>query len=67
MGFANKNIEKLRKIGRKIVLPIDEIKSILESKINFSNIENIIDFGSGTLLWSEYFANKAMGGGSSYR
>ena len=67
MGFANKNIEKLRKLGRKIVLPIDEIKSILESKINFSKVENVIDFGAGTLLWSEYFANKVMGGGNSAR
>ena len=62
MGFTNKNIEKLRKLGRKIVLPIDEIKSILESKINFSKVENVIDFGAGTLLWSEYFANKVTGG-----
>lgn len=67
MGFANKNIEKLRKIGRKMVLPIDRIQAILESKIDFSNIENVIDFGAGTLLWSEYFANKVMGGGNSAR
>lgn len=60
MGFANKHLDKLRKIGRKFVLPSDEIKGILESKINFDELENIVDFGAGTLFWSEYFAEKLL-------
>ena len=58
MGFANKHLDKLRKIGRKIVLPSDEIKGILESHINFNAIKTIVDFGAGTLFWSGYFAEK---------
>lgn len=73
MGFANKHLDKLRKIGRKFVLPSDEIKDILESHINFNKIKTIVDFGAGSLFWSEYFAQKladnranyAIGGGQN--
>ena len=63
MGFDNKYLEKIRKIGRKVVLPSDEIKGILETHINFSDIKSVLDFGAGSLFWSEYFANKIGGGG----
>lgn len=64
MGFDNKYLERIRKIGRKVVLPSDEIKGILESHINFSDIKSVLDFGAGSLFWSEYFARKiSMGGG----
>ncbi|STQ83777.1 hypothetical protein [Helicobacter fennelliae] len=69
MGFGNTHLQKLRKVGRKVVLPTDEIQAILESKIDFSSLTTIVDFGAGTLFWSEYFASKldnnAMGGGQS--
>ena len=68
-GFSNKYLEKLRKIGRKIVLPSDEIKGIVESRINFEHVKSVCDFGAGSLFWSEYFAEKlnadsAIGGGA---
>ena len=66
MGFDNKYLEKIRKIGRKVVLPSDEIKGILETHINFSDIKSVLDFGAGSLFWSEYFANKIGGGGIKY-
>ena len=56
MGFGNTHLQKLRKVGRKVVLPTDEIQAILESKIDFSSLTTIVDFGAGTLFWSEYFA-----------
>lgn len=59
MSFANKYLASLRKIGRKVVLPSEQIKQILRSEIDFCKIRNIIDFGAGTLYWSEYFANIA--------
>ena len=61
MGFDNKYLEKVRKIGRKVVLPSDEIKGILESSIDFECVESVCDFGAGSLFWSEYFAEKLGG------
>ena len=58
MGFANRHLEKLRKIGRKCVLPSDEIKGILETRLDFAAIKSVVDFGAGTLFWSEWFADK---------
>ena len=58
MGFANRHLEKLRKIGRKCVLPVDEIKGILEARLDFATIKSVADFGAGTLFWSEWFADK---------
>ena len=58
MGFANRHLEKLRKIGRRLVLPSDEIKGILEGKLDFASLKNVVDFGAGTLFWSEWFASK---------
>ncbi|MGX3010751.1 hypothetical protein ACWIUD_04185 [Helicobacter sp. 23-1044] len=61
MGFANKYLDRFRKIGRKFILPSDEIKGILEAHIDFSTIKSVCDFGAGTLFWSEYFAEKLGG------
>ena len=58
MGFSNKHLEKLRKMGRRLVLPSDEIKGILEGKLDFASLKNVVDFGAGTLFWSEWFASK---------
>ncbi|MCL2577843.1 MAG: glycosyltransferase family 39 protein [Defluviitaleaceae bacterium] len=42
--------------GRKIVLPVDEMKTAIKPAV--TNISQIVDFGAGTLFWSEYFANE---------
>jgi len=42
--------------GRKLVLPVDEMKS--EIKHAMYDVRNIVDFGSGTLFWSKYLAEK---------
>lgn len=59
MSFANKYLVNLRKMGRKVVLPSGQIKQVLRNEIDFCDIRNIVDFGAGTLYWSEYFANIA--------
>lgn len=48
----------IRKIGRGIVLPDKKIKKLIEEFIlnNFNSPNKILDFGSGTLFWSEWFA-----------
>jgi 4-amino-4-deoxy-L-arabinose transferase-like glycosyltransferase len=42
--------------GRKIVLPVDEIKTAIAPAL--ADTLQIVDFGAGTLFWSEYFANE---------
>jgi hypothetical protein len=43
--------------GRKIVLPADEIKTKIAPLLHERGIEKVLDFGAGTLFWSNYFAN----------
>jgi SAM-dependent methyltransferase len=42
--------------GRKLVLPADEMKREIEGVMH--GVKNVLDFGSGTLFWSKYFAEK---------
>ena len=44
--------------GREIVLPVDEMKS--EIPWALVRAKSIVDFGAGTLFWSEYFANRGL-------
>jgi hypothetical protein len=46
----------LRKYFRNIVLPVTEIKNIIRKYIK--NIDSVLDFGAGTLFWSEWFADE---------
>ncbi|MCR5261454.1 MAG: class I SAM-dependent methyltransferase [Candidatus Gastranaerophilales bacterium] len=51
----------LRKIGRGLVLPHKKIERYIDifyKKISAKSDEPILDFGSGTLFWSEKFAEK---------
>lgn len=75
MSFANTYTQRLRKIARSYVLPAQEICDILDSRLDFSSLQMIADFGAGTLFFSEYFANRlrharggldSVGGGASY-
>lgn len=56
MGFENE-IGNLRKICREIVLPANKIKNIIIQTVDMNRIKQIIDMGSGTLYWSEWYAN----------
>lgn len=51
----------LRKIGRGLVLPHKKIEKYIDifyKKISTNSTLPILDFGSGTLFWSEKFAEK---------
>ena len=58
MSFANTYTQRLRKIARSYVLPAQEICDILDSRLDFSSLRTIADFGAGTLFFSEYFASR---------
>lgn len=77
MSFANTYTQRLRKIARSYVLPAQEICDILDSRLDFSSLRTIADFGAGTLFFSEYFASRlnrsndsvleSIGGGGSMK
>ncbi|MCL1844459.1 MAG: class I SAM-dependent methyltransferase [Defluviitaleaceae bacterium] len=52
--LARTDLELLRFHGRKVVLPVDAIKKEIADAL--ANVTQIVDFGAGTLFWSEYFA-----------
>lgn len=47
----------LRYHGRQVVLPVNEIRSTVQALLVENNIAKIVDFGAGTLYWSEWFAD----------
>ena len=51
---------KIREWGRQAVLPVNEIKDIIINSV-FKKylIENVVDFGAGTLYWSKWFKENA--------
>ncbi len=56
MSFQN-NFGKLREIGRMLVLPTNEIKNLLKRNVfDKYSINKVIDFGAGTLYWSNWFS-----------
>jgi hypothetical protein len=57
MAFNNL-LASMRKIGRKAVLPTDRIKSICRKALAGKNIETILDFGAGTLFWTNWFVQE---------
>jgi len=50
--------DTLKYYGRGIVLPVKDIKKYIKSVLIENGITDVIDFGSGTLFWSEYFAEE---------
>ena len=49
----------LKKIGRSFVLPTKEIENVVDTFYKkYENKNPILDFGSGTLFWSEKFCYK---------
>lgn len=58
MGFGTHSLDTLRKIGRGYVLPTQEIKNLLDSYVRWEDLECVLDFGAGTLFWSEFFAKR---------
>lgn len=61
MSFKGYN-GALRKIGRKIVLPVEKIKSILNIELfdKENTLSICVDFGSGTLFWAEWLQSKGV-------
>lgn len=58
MGFE-KELGNLRKFCRAIVLPTKKIQKVITEKIPLKNV-SVIDMGSGTLFWSNFFAEHAQ-------
>jgi len=54
MAFNNL-FATLRKIGRSTVLPVDRIKTICTNTLEGKNIKSVLDFGAGTLFWTDWF------------
>jgi len=48
----------LRKFFRNVVLPVEKIRKIIVNVLSGIEINSILDFGSGTLFWTEWFLNK---------
>lgn len=56
MSFQH-NLGKLREIGRAVVLPAKEIKTLLEQNLfDKYSVNKVIDFGAGTLYWTNWFS-----------
>ena len=55
MSFLS-NFGGIRAWGRKMVLPVAQIKKLLKEEI-FDKycVDKVIDFGAGTLYWSDWF------------
>jgi hypothetical protein len=50
-----KDHSSMRKIFRQIVLPVEKIKKIIISILAGIEIDSILDFGSGTFFWTDWF------------
>ncbi|GMO62323.1 MAG: hypothetical protein Ta2A_08850 [Treponemataceae bacterium] len=48
----------VRKMFRKIVLPVNDIQRILDLLLQGRKITNVLDFGAGTFFWTDYFVTK---------
>ena len=57
MAF-NDSLASMRKIGRNAVLPVDRIKAICREALANKNIKTVLDFGSGTLFWTNWFVQE---------
>jgi hypothetical protein len=54
MAFNNL-FASMRKKGREIVLPAGRIKNICRKTLAQKSIKTILDFGAGTLFWTNWF------------
>lgn len=62
MSFKS-NLGGIRAFGRRVVLPVDRIKKTLKRELfDKYPIDWVIDFGAGTLYWSNWF-DEVMDGG----
>ncbi|MCL2203760.1 MAG: hypothetical protein FWB88_07460 [Defluviitaleaceae bacterium] len=52
MGLLN----TLKYHGRGVVLPVEEMKALIQRAMKARNITHVTDFGAGTLFWSQWFA-----------
>jgi len=54
MAFGN-FLSSMRRPGRSIVLPVERIKEICKKSLTEKNMVRVLDFGSGTLFWTDWF------------
>lgn len=57
MSFSSYN-GIVRKYGRKLVLPVENIKRIIDKIFEEHRIDYCVDFGAGTMFWTEYLSQK---------
>lgn len=54
---GSKNVRhNLRYYGRQLIQPVEKIKQLCRENIEPAGVHSIVDFGSGTLFWSEWLA-----------
>lgn len=62
MSFKN-NLGGIRAWGREVVLPVEQIKALLKTELfDKYRIEHVIDFGAGTLYWSNWLQEVVRNG-----
>lgn len=65
MSFKS-NLGGIRVWGRKLVLPAERIKKLVQTGIlEQYKVDRVIDFGAGTLYWSKWF-EKSFGSKNVY-
>lgn len=68
MAFEN-NLGGIRAFGRRMILPAEEMKNLIKTELlDKYPIRKVIDFGAGTLYWSDWFQEQfsGTGGGKVY-
>jgi hypothetical protein len=51
-------LSSVRKRFRGVVLPVREIKTVCRKHLSGKPVSPVLDFGSGTLFWSEWFVHE---------
>lgn len=63
MAFEN-NLGGIRAFGRRMILPAEEMKNLIKTELlDKYPIRKVIDFGAGTLYWSDWFQEQFSGTG----
>jgi hypothetical protein len=56
-GFGG-DLDSLRQFSRGILLPVQKIRQIILNALNEIEVSSVLDFGSGTLFWSDWFLSE---------
>jgi hypothetical protein len=56
-GFGG-DLDPLRQFSRGILLPIQKTRQLILNALTNIEVNSVLDFGSGTLFWSDWFLNE---------